>query len=60
MRSSIQVDFSTISSQIQDLLESQDFKELAALLRELNLPQTLQQLHRLSAKEMAIAYRLLA
>lgn len=60
MRSSNQVDFSTISSQIQDLLESQDFKELAALLRELNLPQTLQQLHRLSAKEMAIAYRLLA
>lgn len=60
MRSSIQVDFSTISSQIRDLLESQDFKELAALLRELNLPQTLQQLHRLSAKEMAIAYRLLA
>ncbi|HJX77636.1 magnesium transporter [Glutamicibacter sp.] len=60
MRSSNQADFSTISSQIQDLLESQDFKELAALLRELNLPQTLQQLHRLSAKEMAIAYRLLA
>ena len=60
MRTSNQVDFSTISSRIQDLLEARDFVELAVLLRELNLPQTLQQLHRLSAKEMAIAYRLLA
>lgn len=60
MYTSKEVDFSTIAAQIQDLLDEQEFQQLADLLRGLNLPQTLQQLNRLSAKDMAIVYRLLA
>ncbi|PRA05850.1 magnesium transporter [Arthrobacter sp. MYb229] len=55
-----EVDFSTISTLIQEHLGSPDFNELAFLLRGLSLQQTLQQLHRLPAKDMAIVYRLLA